>query len=95
MTDNTCNGWRNHATWAVGLHLMDTVTDWIVDDLESWGEPGDLEKAGDLFHELLEEQVEQAGLADFPLLCDLLDTDVDWQALGQHAMDAAGVTPKT
>ena len=90
--DNTYNGWRNYATWAIGLHLMDTVVGWIIDDPESWGKANDVEAAAELFQDLLEEQLELSALMTFPLLNDLLDTsDIDWHALGQHALDAADV----
>jgi len=92
MTDTTYNGWRNHATWAIGLHLMDTVTGWIIDDPESWGKANDLEAAAGLFQDLLEEQLEASGLMTFPLLNELLDTsDIDWYSLGRHALEAAEV----
>jgi len=90
--DTTYNGWRNHATWAIGLHLMDTVVCWISDDLESWGTTNDLEAATDLFRDLLAEQLEMSAIATYPLLWDLLDTsDVDWYSLGRHALDAADI----
>ena len=53
MIDTTYNGWRNHATWAIGLHLMDTVTAWIMDDAENWA-AADVEQAAGLFQDLLE-----------------------------------------
>jgi hypothetical protein len=88
--DTTYNGWRNHATWAIGLHLMDTVTAMIIDDPESWGNANDTEAAAELFQDLLAEQLELSGLMTYPLLNDLLDTSgIDWYALGQHALDAA------
>ena len=90
--DTTYNGWRNHATWAIGLHFMDTVVSWICDDREVWGVADDLEKAADLFRDLLSEQIEMSGVATYPVLWDLLDTsDVDWYSLGRHALDAAEV----
>ena len=92
MTDTTYNGWRNHATWAIGLHLMDTVTAWIIEDLDTWGNDNDLERAAGLFQDLLEEQLEASGLMTYPLLNDLLDTsDIDWHSLGCHALEAAGL----
>ena len=90
--DTTYNGWRNHATWAIGLHLMDTVVSWINDDLESWGAADDLEAATQLFRDLVEEQLELSEIHNYSLLCDLLDTsDVDWYSLGRHALDAADI----
>ena len=92
MIDTTYNGWRNHATWAIGLHLMDTVTAWIIEDLDTWGNDNDLERAAGLFQDLLEEQLEASGLMTYPLLNDLLDTsDIDWHSLGCHALEAAGL----
>ena len=90
-SDTTYNGWRNHATWAIGLHLMDTVVEWIAEDIDSWA-AGDTWQAGGLFQELVEEQLDLANLPASGLLMDLLDTsDVDWHALGSHSLDAAGV----
>lgn len=84
------NGWRNHATWAIGLHLMDTVTTWIAEDSSEWDKDNDIEQAAGLFQDLLAEQLELSELMSYPLLNDLLDTsDIDWRALGQHALDAA------
>ena len=93
MEGNTYNGWRNHATWAVGLHLMDTVTAWILDDIDEWGtKPDDIDTAGELFETLVDEMIEECELAKFPLLADLLDDgDIDYYGLGEHALDAAGV----
>jgi hypothetical protein len=92
MTDTTYNGWRNHATWAIGLHLMDTVTTWIIDDLAFAWAANDANDAAQLFRDLVDEQIELADLPNFGLLMDLLDTsDVDWLALGRHALDAAGL----
>ena len=68
---------------------MDTVTEWIIDDKDSWDD-SQAEQAGQLFQDLLEEQLEMTELVLHPLLMDLLDTsDIDWRELGQHALDAA------
>jgi hypothetical protein len=92
--DNTYNGWRNRATWAIGLHLMDTVVSWINDDLEEWSNGDDLNviAAGRLFQDLVDEQLELADLPVGGLILDLVDQfDIDWCALGQHALDASDV----
>lgn len=87
--DNTYNGWRNHSTWAIGLHLMDVVVDMIIDDKDNY-DTEETYAAGQLFQDLLEEQIAMSELDKFPLLMDLFNaTDVDWHSLGQHALDAA------
>ena len=87
MTDTTYNGWTNRETWAIGLYLMDTVTDQIIDDLDSWAAT-DTKEAGQLFESFVDDMIEDADLND--LLLDLLDlSQVNWQELGQHALDAA------
>ena len=93
MEDTTFNGWRNRATWAIGLHLMDTVTEWISDDIDQWGtQPDDIDTAGELFETYVCEMVEECELLKFPLLMDLIDDgDVDWYALGETALSNAGV----
>ena len=89
MTNTTYNGWTNRETWAIGLHLMDTVTNWIVDDRDAWNED-EVDQAAEIFQDLVAEQMDEAGLPTFPLLWDLLDLSaVNWQELGQHALDAA------
>ena len=86
--DNTYNGWRNRSTWAIGLHYMDTVTQWIMDDRELWDATA--QQAGQLFQDLLDEQLEMSELSTYPLLMDLLDTsDIDWYALGLSALETA------
>ena len=69
---------------------MDIVMELIIDDKESWDD-SQAEQAGQLFQDILEEQLEMTELRVLhPLLMDLLDTsDIDWHALGQHALDAA------
>jgi hypothetical protein len=88
-TNTTYNGWANRETWAIGLHLMDTVIDWIVVDCHAW-EKDEVTQAAELFQDLVAEQIDEAGLSTYPLLWDLLDlSQVNWQELGQHALDAA------
>lgn len=90
VTDNTYNGWANRETWAIGLHLMDTAVDWIIDSKDEWSKD-DTKDAGQLFKDLVDEMIEESGLnTNHSLLLDLIDTSaVDWQELGQHALDAA------
>ena len=93
--DNTYNGWRNHATWAIGLHLMDTVVQWIDDDLGAWTttDGADIGAAAQLFQDLVDEQIELADMPSAGLLMDLLDTsDVDWCALGRAALASSDRT---
>ena len=87
--DNTYNDWRNHATWAIGLHLMDTVIEMIMDDKDNY-DMEEADAAGQLFEDLLEEQIAMSELDKFPLLMDLFNaTNVDWHSLGQYALDSA------
>ena len=90
MTNTTYNGWTNRETWAIGLHLMDTVTDQIIDDIEDWAATDTVE-AGQRFKDLVDDMIEEAELGyQFTLLLDLLDlSQVNWEELGQHALDAA------
>jgi hypothetical protein len=65
-----------------------------MDDIEEWGtKPDDIKTAGELFEELLTEQLDQCELLKFsPLIMDLLDdSDIDYRALGEAALSAAGV----
>ena len=87
--DNTYNGWRNHATWCVGLHLMDTVTEWIIDDRDEWT-MDDVDNAAEIFKDLVSEMLEESEIATFPLLWELLDlSDIDYEELGRSALESA------
>lgn len=79
MTDNTCNGWRNAATWTVGLwfndtwaemsHECDTITaDYCRDMVEEY------------VYDLIGRDSTTAGF-----IWDMLDLNaVDWDALAEH-----------
>ena len=87
MTNTTYNGWTNRETWAIGLHLMDVVTDQIIDEIDDWAAT-DTAKACLLFHDYVDDMIEDADMND--LLLDLIDlSQVNWQELGEHALDAA------
>jgi hypothetical protein len=89
MTNTTYNGWTNRETWAIGLHLMDLITNQIIDDIDNWASTDTVE-AGQLFRAYVDDMIEESGLNDHhSLLLDLLDLSaVNWQELGQHALDA-------
>ena len=87
MINATYNGWTNRETWAIGLHLMDTITNQIIDDIDNWAATDAME-AGQVFEDYVDDMIENADMND--LLLDLLDlSQVNWQELGQHALDAA------
>ena len=90
MTNTTYNGWTNRETWAIGLYLMDAITDQIIDDIDDWAIT-DTEEAGQRFKDYVDEMIDEADLADqYSLLLDLLDLSaVNWEELGQHALEAA------
>lgn len=83
------NGWTNRETWAVGLHLMDTVVDRITEDRTEWTVE-DVDAAAELFQDLIAEVLDASGIATYPLLWELLDlTTVNYTELGEHALEAA------
>ena len=84
MTDNTCNGWRNAATWTVNLWFGDTWAEMAEDALNP-------AITADYCRETVEELVEhmlrntnsQSGF-----IWDMLDLNsVDWEALADHHAD--------
>lgn len=79
MSDNTCNGWRNAATWTVGL--------WFNDQWASMAEDG-VEVTPELCRDDVENYVEELigkiqGGNGF--VWDMLDLNsVDWYQLAEH-----------
>ncbi len=86
MSNTTYNGWTNRATWAVALHLMDYITEEITGYIYNW-DRDDVERAAGMFEDMFFEMYEAEGVN--PLIRDLIDTNINWQELGQHALDAA------
>lgn len=82
MTDNTCNGWRNAATWTVNL--------WFGDDFASATEDG-IEVTPEYCREAVESMIAQA--IDYEssvhrFIWDMLDLNsVDWHELAAHHAD--------
>ena len=79
MTNNTCNGWRNAATWTVGL--------WFNDAWAEMAEEGQ-DITADYCRDMVEEYVydligKDSTTAGF--IWDMLDLNaVDWDALAAH-----------
>jgi hypothetical protein len=73
----------------LNLHLGDLVTTWIIDDRDEWS-INDIDNAAQLFRDLLEEQVEESEISNFPLILDMFDdSDIDFYSLGRAALEAA------
>jgi hypothetical protein len=84
MTDNTCNGWRNAATWTVNLWFGDTWAEMSQDALNP-------DVTAEICRETVEQYVDEfigfegtgAGF-----IWDMLDLNsVDWDALASHHAD--------
>jgi hypothetical protein len=80
MTDISCNGWRNAATWTVNL--------WFGDGWAEMASEG-MDITADYCREQVEEMIEerlgsaQSGIDGF--IWDMLDLSaVDWDALAAH-----------
>jgi hypothetical protein len=80
MNDNTCNGWRNAATWTVNL--------WFGDGWAEMAHEG-MDITADYCREQVEEMIEerlgsaQSGIDGF--IWDMLDlSSVDWYQLAAH-----------
>ena len=69
---------------------MDELTTHIIEDIDEWAITDTVE-AGQMFKDFVDEMIDEADLADhYSLLLDLLDiSQVNWEELGQHALNAA------
>ena len=86
MTDNTCNGWRNAATWTVNL--------WFGDNWAELAEDG-FDFSPEYLRDMVEEYVEELIGRDshsHGFIWDMLDLNaVDWDALRDHYAPAEAV----
>ena len=69
---------------------MDPITEQIIEDIDDWAAADSME-AGRLFEAFVDDMIEEADLSiQYTLLLDLIDiSQVNWEELGQHALDAA------
>ena len=76
MTDISCNGWRNAATWTVNL--------WFGDSWAMMADEGD-EITAEYCRDSVEDYVRDAIGEDNGFIWDMLDlSSVDWHALAEH-----------
>jgi hypothetical protein len=79
MTDNTCNGWRNAATWTVNLWFGDC---WALVTHE--GETITADYCREVVEEYVSSVVDTSRQAA-GFIWDMLDLNtVDWDALAAH-----------
>jgi hypothetical protein len=79
MTDNTCNGWRNAATWTVNLWFGDSWAAMAEDDVYITAEVcrSDVEET---VYDLIGRDSTTSGF-----IWDMLDLNaVDWEELAEH-----------
>ena len=85
MTDISCNGWRNAATWTVGL--------WFGDGWAELAEDG-FDFSPEYLRDMVEEYVTEMVGEDHQqgFIWDMLDLNsVDWDALRDHYTPAEAV----
>ena len=88
MTEpTTYNGWTNHATWVVALHLMDDTVDYVRGDIECWTKD-DFADAAQVFKDHVDDLIEESEIDS--LLLDLLDTSsINYEELGKVMLERA------
>jgi hypothetical protein len=78
-TDNTCNGWRNAATWTVNLWFGDS---W--GEMQSQGVTMSAMECRDDVEQYVEDMIGQSSSKP-GFLWDMLDLNtVDWATLAAH-----------
>jgi len=79
MTDTTCNGWRNAATWTVNLWFGDHWAELAGDGIDL--SPEDMrDMVEEYVYDLIGRDSTTAGF-----IWDMLDLNaVDWDALAAH-----------
>jgi hypothetical protein len=84
MTDNTCNGWRNPATWTVGLWFNDTWAEMAEDSRNPYNPIITADFCRDMVEEYVYDLIgRDSTTAGF--IWDMLDLNaVDWDALASH-----------
>ena len=82
MTDNTCNGWRNAATWTVNLWFGDNFAE-FTDAIGTTITAEDCREAVETYVESVLGEDHQHGF-----IWDMLDLNsVDWEELARHHAD--------
>jgi hypothetical protein len=84
MTDTTCNGWRNAATWTVGLWFNDTWAEMAEDSRNPYNPIITADFCRDMVEEYVYDLIgRDSTTAGF--IWDMLDLNaVDWDALAAH-----------
>jgi hypothetical protein len=84
MTDTTCNGWRNAATWTVGLWFNDTWAEMAEDSRNPYSPIITADFCRDMVEEYVYDLIgRDSTTAGF--IWDMLDLNaVDWDALAAH-----------
>jgi hypothetical protein len=82
MSDISCNGWRNAATWTVNLWFGDSFANLTEDGVEVTPETC-REMVEEYVYDLIGRDSTTAGF-----IWDMLDLNsVDWEALADHHAD--------
>jgi hypothetical protein len=80
MTDNTCNGWRNAATWTVNLWFGDSFAEYS----EYMGEVITPDACRETVEAYVEEFIGHDSIGS-GFIWDMLDLNiVDWDELAEH-----------